>query len=294
MEVVTPPDNPRNKISQVPLKAYASSVGLKTHAAPHKSLKGWEPPSTSVPFDLAVVVSFGYFLPRKLIEGFGSGAVNVHPSLLPKYRGAAPLQYTILNDDREGGVSIIELDPTRFDVGRILKQSKIEVPPKTRYGTLHDQLAEMGASDLLEVIRDMPLHKARPQAEAGASSAPKIPKTMAMVNWNKTADEVHRLDRAIGGKIPLHTIFRDRRTQLLDILDPDTSGAPQTDVASVDLPFGTLRTNADRSILFVRCRDSWLACKTVHVQGKNRVGIRDFDNGYKLRSDDRFETDFKE
>ncbi|TPX58905.1 methionyl-tRNA formyltransferase [Powellomyces hirtus] len=294
IEVVTPPDNPRNKVSQVPLKKFAESVGLTVHAAPSKTLRDWKIPEASEKFDLAVVVSFGYFLPRRIIGAFESGALNVHPSLLPRYRGAAPLQYTILNDDREGGVSIIELDDKRFDVGRILKQSRVDVAPKTYFRDLHDQLASIGASDLLDVIKELDQHKtdARLQEEEKASLAPKIPKSMAVIDWSRNAEDVYKLYRAIGQKIPLHTTFRGRRVQLMKIEDPDISQMPEAAPGVPESPpIGTLRMNPSRTLLYIRCNDSWLACSTVKVEGKNEVGIRDFSNGYQLSNvtEERFE-----
>ncbi|KAI8907701.1 formyl transferase [Powellomyces hirtus] len=313
IEVVTPPDNPRKKVSQgqpaqmcslsalssdnhslVPLKKFAESVGLTVHAAPPKTLRDWKIPEASEKFDLAIVVSFGYFLPRRIIEAFESGALNVHPSLLPRYRGAAPLQYTILNDDREGGVSIIELDDKRFDVGRILKQSRVDVAPKTYFRDLHDQLASIGASDLLDVIKELDQHKtdARLQEEEKASLAPKIPKSMAVIDWSRNAEDVYKLYRAIGQKIPLHTTFRGRRVQLMKIEDPDISQMPEAAPGVPESPpIGTLRMNPSRTLLYIRCNDSWLACSTVKVEGKNEVGIRDFSNGYQLSNvtEERFE-----
>ncbi|KAJ3158309.1 hypothetical protein HDU86_003018 [Geranomyces michiganensis] len=245
-------------------------------------------PESSNPFTLAVVVSFGYFLPRRVIASFPDGALNVHPSLLPKYRGAAPLQHTILNDDRESGVSIIELDNKRFDVGRILKQTCIDVAPKTRYSTLHDQLGAIGAEDLLAVIADMPSHRARAQLqdESVASLAPKIPKTMAVVDWTKTAHEIYTLDRAIGEKIPLYTTFRGRRIQLLTILDPDESGSPPAAQSSAGgFRPGAFEIDTTRALLRVSCgAGTWLGVTEVKVQGKNAVRIPDFVNGYQLKS----------
>lgn len=92
---------------------YARTNGIPAHIPPPKTLKHWTPPTTSS--DLAVVVSFGYFLPAALCDSFPLGAINVHPSLLPKYRGPAPIAHSLLNNDTETGISVIELDRARFD-----------------------------------------------------------------------------------------------------------------------------------------------------------------------------------
>jgi methionyl-tRNA formyltransferase len=80
---------------------------------------------TSSSYDLGVVVSFGYFIPKRIIDAFQQGAINVHPSLLPRFRGASPIQHAIMHGDIETGVSIIELHPHQFDAGRILSQSRL-------------------------------------------------------------------------------------------------------------------------------------------------------------------------
>ncbi|KND01044.1 methionyl-tRNA formyltransferase, partial [Spizellomyces punctatus DAOM BR117] len=285
IEVVTPPDNPRNKKAEVPLKEFAVKEGLTVHSAPPKTLKDWTIPNPSypAPFDLAVVVSFGYFLPRRVIGAFPSGAFNIHPSLLPRYRGAAPIQYTILNDDKETGVSIIELDPQRFDVGGILKQTRIEVPPKVFFKDLHDALAEVGAKDMLETIRELDKCQAQAiaQNDGEATHAPKIPKAMGVVDWQLPRERIYRLHRAIGYRIPLHTTFRGRRVQLLALDDPDSATGPGKKTPN-DLPPGALAFDDEYHTLFIKCSDGWLACSKLKVEGKRALGIRDFVNGYQL------------
>lgn len=117
------------------------------------TFKTWQSPST--PFDLIIAVSFGLFIPASLIESFPYGGLNVHPSLLPRYRGAAPIQRTLLNHDRETGVTIQTLDKKRFDHGAILMQTSppLPVPEDTSYRALHDSLAEHGAEMLVETLR---------------------------------------------------------------------------------------------------------------------------------------------
>lgn len=107
-----------------PLTKYALEKGLKFHRAPPHGSNWleWKLPGS---FDLAIVVSFGYFLPAHLLSQFPKSTINVHPSLLPKYRGSSPIQYSILNKDKETGVSIIELSPISFDSGKILRQSTL-------------------------------------------------------------------------------------------------------------------------------------------------------------------------
>jgi methionyl-tRNA formyltransferase len=143
----------------VPLKKYALSNGLQVFDAPlsRQEFSKWSPEWLKKnTFDFGVVVSFGYFIPRGILELFSKGVVNVHPSLLPKYRGAAPIHHTILNGDKETGISIINLDPSRFDAGTILKQENVVIPnPETiTFQELHDMLADKGGSNLVDTIRN--------------------------------------------------------------------------------------------------------------------------------------------
>jgi methionyl-tRNA formyltransferase len=103
---------------------YVLTANIPVHYTPAKSrsLSGWQPPT---PFDIGVVVSFGYFITPTILKSLPLGALNVHPSLLPLYRGASPIQYTIMNRDEVGGVTVQELDDKAWDAGRILAQSKV-------------------------------------------------------------------------------------------------------------------------------------------------------------------------
>ncbi|KAI9349691.1 formyl transferase [Obelidium mucronatum] len=288
LEIVTPPDNPRTKVPEVPLKAFARKYDIPLHIAPPKSLVGWTPPSQ---FDLGVVVSFGYFLPASLIRSFPLAALNVHPSLLPRYRGAAPIQHTILNGDTETGVSIMELHEEKFDAGRIYHQSKMSIGRLPFYKDLHDQLATQGAEDLVTTISNFDEYKIKAWAQdlTQVSHARKISKTMAAVNF-QTMDQqsLFTLHRAIGYKIPLYCQFREKRVQLHDLCIPTTDLVqflPQSDPGTI-----VYNKNVDIDTIFVMCADTWIGVKTVKVQGKREQNGAGFNNGYQLGSTDRFDT----
>ncbi|KAI8051440.1 formyl transferase [Syncephalis plumigaleata] len=130
LEVVTLPDRRTGRgmhVHSVPVKVYADACQLPIHYPPPKTLRGWPVPvaSDGKPFDLAVVVSFGYFLPATLLQTFKWGGINVHPSLLPKYRGAAPIQHAIIDGINETGVTVQELDHHQFDAGNILLSERV-------------------------------------------------------------------------------------------------------------------------------------------------------------------------
>uniref|UniRef100_A0A1A9WRP6 methionyl-tRNA formyltransferase n=1 Tax=Glossina brevipalpis TaxID=37001 RepID=A0A1A9WRP6_9MUSC len=107
-------------------------------------------------YDIGVVVSFGYLIPISIIEAFRLGMINVHASLLPKLRGAAPIIHAIMNGDIETGVSIMRIEPKRFDVGGIFAQQSVPIKPNMLMPELHKQLAEEGAKLLVKVIKNYP------------------------------------------------------------------------------------------------------------------------------------------
>lgn len=243
-----------------------------------------------LPFDLAVVVSFGYFLPAPLIASFPRGGLNVHPSLLPKYRGAAPIQHTLINGDPVTGVSIIELHAQRFDAGRILNQSQMNVPPAISYKDLHDKLAHEGARLLISTLRNLDTcsSTAKPQPDTGVTKAPKITKQMARIEWdNWTAEEVLRRYRGIGHQEPLHTTLKGTPVQIKDMLPLEEAGTPPPDSITADP--GTIFYVKPANVIWVRARQGWVPCTLFHPEYKKESTAPNFKNGYRLVSlSDRF------
>ncbi|KAJ3286365.1 hypothetical protein HDU79_006547, partial [Rhizoclosmatium sp. JEL0117] len=274
LEIVTPPDNMRTKIPEVPLKTYARKNNITFHTAPPKTLTGWKVRRDSPPsqFDLGVVVSFGYFLPSSLIRSFPLAALNVHPSLLPRYRGAAPIQHTILNGDTETGVSIMELHEKQFDAGRIYHQSKMEVGKEPFYKDLHDRLAHQGAEDLVKTVANFDEYKSKAwlQDLTQVSHARKISKSLAALDFSgMTRERVYALHRALGYKIPVYCEFRGKRTQLLNLYIPNAS---QTVKLNPFSETGAVVYDKSSDSLFVMCKDNWIGVTKVKVEGKKEQG----------------------
>ncbi|KAJ3125381.1 hypothetical protein HK098_000328 [Nowakowskiella sp. JEL0407] len=227
-------------------------------------------------FDLAVVVSFGYFLPKSLIRS---------------YRGSAPIEHTLLNGDKETGVSIIELDETRFDAGRILNQTVSKVDPETDFLKLHNSLADIGAELLIETIKDLDKFKveAKDQDETLVTRAPKISKDMASIDWNTmNSDQILRMFNALSYRYPPYTHFNNNQVQLLQI----SSALPDDEFAKSKLnserPSGTMIFDKKTNHLYIKCRDDWIQCTKLKVQNKNAVPPKDFANGYNLKDGDYF------
>ncbi|KAJ3315890.1 hypothetical protein HDV04_000097 [Boothiomyces sp. JEL0838] len=257
---------------ETPLKKYATEKGIAFHRAPLKSLKEFDTKGLSdADFNLAVVVSFGYFIPKRILEQFSKGTLNVHPSLLPKYRGAAPIQHAIMNQDRETGVSIIELSPKSFDSGKILKQTKI----------LHDTLADQGGKDLVDTIINLQQYQANAavQDELLVSKAPKIKTEDALFTPENGIASVYAKYRAIGDKVPIYCHFRKKKIQIIEMDSP------------FDHQYPELPSNAESgviyifdNIIYVKMKDGWLPVKQVRVENKATRNPDDFRNGYQIKN----------
>ncbi|CAG8487820.1 5336_t:CDS:2 [Funneliformis mosseae] len=264
IEAVVPPDKKTGRgykeLATSPVKKFAKEYDLKIHEAPPKSLEGWEVPKSN--FDFAIVVSFGYFLTPSILESFTKGTINVHPSLLPKYRGASPIQYTILNNDKITGITIQELHHETFDAGKVLRQITIDVPPNSTYNTLESLLATKGAELLIDTLKNFDYHKdnAKEQDALKISKAPKIRKEMSEIKWSHiSAQQLEQLDRAISHQ--LHNISLPSLSQQQLLSQPGKTLRPGT----------ILIRHLEQSspVAYVVCAgNSFITFNSVKVEGK--------------------------
>jgi methionyl-tRNA formyltransferase len=197
--ILTQPDRPAGRgreLKPPPVKQLASQHGIAVHQpaalddALRRTLEGERP-------DLLVVVAYGLILPEWLLQWPAIAAVNVHASLLPRWRGAAPIQHAILAGDELTGVSIMRM--TRgLDSGPVYQQASTPIGPAETAGSLHDRLADLGAALLIEVLPAILAGTLEPgpQDAAGVCHAPKIEKRDAAIDWSRTAAELARFVRA--------------------------------------------------------------------------------------------------
>lgn len=196
--VWTQPDRPAGrgrKLTPSPVKQRALALALPVHQP--ESLKGAEAQQTlrdAAP-DVMVVVAYGLLLPSKLLTIPRLGCLNIHASLLPRWRGAAPIQRALLAGDAETGVTIMQMDKG-LDTGGVLQEACTAITPEDTSQTLHNRLAPMGAAALLDVLAQLPDVPARPQPETGVTYAHKLTKDEARLDWSKSADELARAVRA--------------------------------------------------------------------------------------------------
>ncbi|KAM4593279.1 methionyl-tRNA formyltransferase, mitochondrial isoform 1-T1 [Odontesthes bonariensis] len=261
LEVVTLPGD-------VPVKRFAQQNNLTLHS--------WPPDNIEGQFDVGVVVSFGCLLHERLINKFPYGILNVHPSLLPRWRGPAPIFHTIMHSDTVTGVTIIQILPHKFDIGPILNQEVHQVPESCTSDELGATLATKGAHLLIDTLKKLPERIANKweQGQTGATFAPKISTCMSWLVWEEqTCDEISCLYRAIGSRIPLRSVWMGRTIKLLDFVGK----CHVSDQRKAPIP-GSVCYEKESNTLAVCCKDGWVGFKAVLL--KKRLSATDFYNGY--------------
>lgn len=199
--VWTQPDRPAGrgrKLTPSPVKQRALELKLPVHQPESfKSDEAKQALRDAKP-DVMVVVAYGLILPTSVLAIPRHGCLNIHASLLPRWRGAAPIQRALLAGDTETGVSIMQMDKG-LDTGAVLKEMRTPIAADDTAQTLHDRLAPLGAQALLEVLAHLLQIQARPQAESGVTYAEKLSKEEARLDWSRPAEE---LARAVRGYNP--------------------------------------------------------------------------------------------
>lgn len=207
LEVVTVNKGKENEITK-----YAKENDIIIHK--------WSPEINVSKFHIGIVVSFGHLIPFNIINSFPLGMLNVHASLLPRWRGAAPIVYTLMNGDLKTGITIMKIMPNKFDIGDIVLQKQIDISEHETLPELYAKLAKLGANLLENVFEDLPqlLQSAKSQNKTNITYAPKVTSKLALINWNEmSAKNIYDLHRALLGLYPLTTIFQDATIKLCDI-----------------------------------------------------------------------------
>jgi len=277
--VVTQPDRPKGRSLQLqppPVKTAALGQGLSIVQPERARDQAFVAAIRELRPALGVVVAYGQILPKALLDIPPHGFVNAHTSLLPKYRGAAPIQWAILNDDAETGVTIMRIDEG-LDTGDILVQQATPIHASDNAQTLHDRLAQMGAALLLPTIADLIEGRITPrkQPEAGASYARKIKKEDGRINWFLPARTIWNRVRAFTPWPGAYTFLPSTpKPQLLKIWEAEVvedAGDQVCQIAAVG-PEGIL----------VTCVPDGLRILSLQLEGSRRMSAREFLAGHPL------------
>jgi methionyl-tRNA formyltransferase len=243
--------------------------------------------------DLIVVAAYGQILPKALLDLPRFGCLNLHTSLLPRYRGAAPIQWAILNDDSQTGVTIMKMD-AGLDTGEILSQQETPIGSQDTSETLHDRLARIGADLLLRTIPDFIAGKIQPrvQPSEGVTHAPKIRKQDGCIDWAQPARGIWNRVRALTPWPGAFTHLPGQPPHLLKVWQAQVEGLPQPSAPSsgstglevaASAPGPGRIVQADKMGILVRCGQDTLRILVVQREGGRRLSAREFLAGHPLQ-----------
>lgn len=272
--VVTQPDRPvgRKKIlAPTPVKEAALKHGLLV-LQPEK-ISGSEELAKIIELqpDLLVTAAFGQFLPQKLLDVPTYGAINVHASLLPKYRGGAPVHYALIRGEKETGVTIMYMEK-KMDAGAILSQRSLEITEKDDVGTLFKRLSHLGRDLLMDTLPDLLAGKITPiqQDEEKVTYSPNIKAEEEIIEWTKTAKEIDWKVRGMRPWPGAYTFLKDKRLKIWDVtpLEEQTS----------ELPGIIIRI--EKEAIFVACGENTvLQLNELQPAGKSKMTAKAFLSG---------------
>lgn len=272
LAVYSQPDKPKgrgHKLQHTPVKEYALSQGLKV--VQPLTLKDEEVKAEikALNPDCIVVVAYGKLLPQEILDIPAKGCINVHGSLLPKYRGAAPIQWAVLNGDETTGVTTMFM-AKGMDTGDMLLKSETKIGQSETSGELFDRLKDIGAGLLIETLDKLDDITPQKQDESLATHAPMISKDMAMIDWNKSADEVKS---QINGLNPWPSAVCDMMGNIIKVhraIVVEQSGTA-----------GEFFNNKGK--LCVYCKENAVELIEVQAQGKKRMDGKSYLLGHPIK-----------
>lgn len=274
--IVTQPDKEKGRGRKVvfsPVKELALRYGLNILQPAKAKEDAFHEALRELKLDVLVVVAYGQILPKSVLSIPKHGAVNVHASLLPKYRGAAPIAWAILNGEKVTGVTTMLLDEG-MDTGDILLQKEIPIGDGDTCETLHDRLASSGAPLLLKTLEKMKSGNINPlpQDHSKATYAPPFKKEDGHIDWRKQAVEIDRRVRAFNPWPGAYTKWDDQLLKIYkgEIRERPSAGKPGT-VIWVGSDFIEVETG----------KDSYLI-KEIQMEGRRRMAIREFLSGHPI------------
>jgi methionyl-tRNA formyltransferase len=281
--VITQPDRPRGRgreISASPVKEAASAANVPVHQ-PEKIRS---PESRDILERLApdciVIIAYGQIIPAALLSIPKLGWINLHASLLPKYRGAAPINWAIANGETQTGATTMRID-AGMDTGGILLQEEMDIAPEETAPELTESMAEAGAPLMLETLRGLAAGKlvARPQNNDEATYAPLLKKEDGRIDWSRPAHEIYNRMRAFAPWPGAYTSFRGQTCHLW---------AEPFSLRAVNLAAPGTIFQEDSQILIACGRTTLLRLLSVKLEGRRQISAEEFANGARLTERERF------
>jgi len=289
--VVTNPDRPRGRgRDPLPPPVKQAAVERDIEVAQPESMDSEEAAATLEDWraELMVVCAYGQILPERILDTPRMGCINIHASLLPKYRGAAPINWAIVRGEEETGVTIMEMEPG-LDTGPMLMKQRVDIEPLTTAGGLHEELSELGAELIVEAVNGLARGEleATPQDDDRATYAPKLSKSDGEVDWTQSAEDVANHVRGLNpwpGAFSHHRADDDARIKF-HLARPADSGDPLDGE-----PGEVLEANPGAGRLVIACGEGAIECLEIQAPGRQKMEAGDFLNGYDIEAGDQFGT----
>lgn len=274
--VITQTDKPRGrgkKFKPTPIKEKALELGLEVYQPESinstesiNKLKGISP-------DCIIVVAYGQILKKDILELTQHGCLNIHASLLPKYRGAAPINWAIIKGEKETGVTIINMDEG-LDTGDMLKLESIPIMQDDDSKTIHDKLSKLGGKLIIETLEDINNGniKITPQLNQLSTYAPKISKKTGEINWNSNGDNIINLIRGLKPWPSAYTVYKGKKVKIhkakkIEKFTNDENG---------------VIVNVSNDGMYVNCSDSCIVVEELQFPGKKKLKVSDYIRGNQL------------
>lgn len=270
LAVVTQPDRAvgrKKEIKMTPVKEVALAHNLPVYQPEKMSGSDEMAELMTLGADGIVTAAFGQFLPTKLLDSVDF-AVNVHASLLPKYRGGAPIHYAIINGDKEAGVTIMEM-VKKMDAGDMIAKASTPITDEDNVGTMFEKLAVIGRDLLLKTLPDYIAGNIKPEPQDGSKAifSPNITPEEERIDWNKSAREVFNHIRGLYPWPVAHTLLDGKRFKIYEASLAEGQGQPGQIIEK------------GKETLVVATGDGAISLKTVQLAGKPRMSVVDFLNG---------------
>lgn len=286
--VVTQPDKPQGRsktLVPTPVKAAALSHGLEVYQPVRIRNEESIAAVREMHPDVIVVVAFGQIIPKEILEMAPYGCLNVHASLLPAYRGAAPIQWAVLNGDKESGVTIMRMDEG-LDTGDMISKVVVPLEEKETSESLFDKLAAAGAKLLVETLPSVADGTAGYEKQPEESTTPyacMIKKQMGQIDWNRSAAEIERLVRGMNSWPSAYTKL-DGKTLKIWASHVESAGSVTNAKGQDSVAAGTVR-KTDKNGIYVQTGDGILCIEELQLEGKKRMTADAFLRGYTMKQE---------
>ncbi|MBP3361468.1 MAG: methionyl-tRNA formyltransferase [Clostridia bacterium] len=282
--VVTNPDKPKGrgyKLVKPPVKELAETVGIPVFQPATLKNGELQPVLEELQPDIICVVAYGKMLPAYVLDFPRLGCVNVHGSLLPKYRGAAPIQWSVINGDEYAGITTMLMNEG-MDTGDMLLRERVKVGAEETSAELFDRLAPLGGALLCKTLDALEAGNVspEPQNEDEATYAPMIKKEDGKINWNDSPEKICRLIRGMNSWPMAYAYFNGQPVKIISAaVSEDNPGA---------LP-GTVAGLVKKRGLLVSCGGGGVFLREVQFAGSKRMGIEDYLRGHSIAAGEKFE-----